>query len=150
MSGNSACRKANCDIEQIFRPLIRPHLEVNASLLLQYADEFVDELAAVGLPFGPNMRIRLLGGIPVALLRAAKPMVAFREFPRNTMRAVPTSPSIKVCTASWNSAARNSGSDSIQDLDVIPKIGDENFHFGLSYDGAAFEVSYSPFGPWRS
>ena len=69
-----------------------------------------DRLAAVGLPLGPNMRIRLLGGVPVALAKAGKPTVALMKS-RNTARAVPTSPSIRVCTASWNRAARNSGSD---------------------------------------
>src|ERR1700685_107995 len=52
-----------------------------------------DRLAAVGLPLGPNIRIRLFGGIPVALASAAKPIVALMKS-RNTARAVPTSPSI--------------------------------------------------------
>ena len=35
-----------------------------------------DRLAAVGLPLGPNIRIRLLTGVPVAAASFSKPMVA--------------------------------------------------------------------------
>lgn len=101
-----------------------------------------DRLAAVGLPLGPNIRMRLLGGIPVALANAGKPVVALMKS-RNTARAVPTSPSIKVCTASWNSACRNPGSDWILALMWSLKLRVRAI-CGLINDARSFEPCSPP------
>jgi hypothetical protein len=49
---------------------LRPH-----PILLRSALMTPERLAAVGFPCGPNMRIRLLASVPVAVAKALNPMV---------------------------------------------------------------------------
>jgi hypothetical protein len=48
---------------------------MHAGLRLQYADH-VEQFSVVGLPLGPNIRIKLFCGLPSAALNFSNPIVA--------------------------------------------------------------------------
>ena len=95
--------------------------------------------AAVGLPFGPNMRTRLFSGVPVRRLSSGYPIEPFITS-RMRLRAIASSPVSMHCTASSSSAQRCSLPDRVdaavgpRHSPLVPRIARCFFAFKFSID----------------